>query len=126
MVANKEMERVAMVRPKKRKRVSVSSKRQVCIPKEFYETLNLGDDIYMELYDNRIVIKPVEENYSDFSSEILRDLIEEGYEGKELLKEFNLRKNQIRPAVKAMIDEAIENSESVDMEDLFGDVENED
>ncbi len=126
MVANKEMERVAMVRPKKRKRVSVSSKRQVCIPKEFYETLNLGDDIYMELYDNRIVIKPVEENYSDFSSEILRDLIEEGYEGEELLKEFNLRKNQIRPAVKAMIDEAIENSESVDMEDLFGDVENED
>ena len=41
----------------------------------------------------------------DFSELILRDLINEGYVGKELFDEFNIRQSEIRPRVEAMLRE---------------------
>ena len=42
----------------------------------------------------------------DFAELILRDLINEGYGGKELFDEFNIRQSKIRPRVEAMLREA--------------------
>ena len=42
----------------------------------------------------------------DFAELILRDLINEGYVGKELFDEFNIRQSEIRPRVEAMLREA--------------------
>ena len=41
----------------------------------------------------------------DFAELILRDLINEGYVGKELFDEFNIRQSEIRPRVEAMLRE---------------------
>jgi bifunctional DNA-binding transcriptional regulator/antitoxin component of YhaV-PrlF toxin-antitoxin module len=108
--------------PKKVKLVSISSKRQLSIPKEFYDELGLGKEILLELFNNQLVIKPLREDIEDFSEEILSDLLREGYEGDELMEEFKRRKAAIRPAVESLIMEAKLTAEAVDdIADLFGD-----
>ena len=42
----------------------------------------------------------------DFSEEILADLINEGYSGQELQKEFKSRQAKVKPAVEKMLDDA--------------------
>lgn len=41
-----------------------------------------------------------------FSKEILKELIDEGYSGSELLDEFCIRQANVRPAVEAILEEA--------------------
>ena len=41
-----------------------------------------------------------------FSKEILKELIDEGYSGSELLDEFRIRQAKVRPAVKVILEEA--------------------
>ena len=57
--------------------------------------------------------RPLEEAIEDikksrgyFSEEILKELIDEGYSGYELLDEFRVRQAKVRPAVEAMLEEA--------------------
>ena len=57
--------------------------------------------------------RPLEESIEDikksrgyFSEEILKELIDEGYSGYELLDEFRVRQAKVRPAVEAMLEEA--------------------
>ena len=57
--------------------------------------------------------RPLEEAIEDikkrrgyFSEEILKELIDEGYGGYELLDEFRVRQAKVRPAVEAMLEEA--------------------
>lgn len=127
VMKNAAGERITMPdRPKKRvKRIAVSSKRQISIPKDFYEQLGIGSEVVVELYNNQMVIKPVKEEVGDFSSMILKELIEEGYEGDDLLEEFENRKTLIRPAVNMMIEEALERK-PVSRTELFGDDEDND
>lgn len=115
-----------MGEPKKR-RISISSKRQISIPKEFYDTLNIGTEMIAELHDNSIVLTPVRENHVDFSEEILTDIIAEGYTGENILKEFRFRKAQIPVALEEMIKEALENSVKYEdvHEEIFGDLDEE-
>ena len=58
--------------------------------------------------DGGIFIKPLHEDADtvDFSAEILADLIDQGYTGKELLHKFVETKKKIRPAVEKMIKDA--------------------
>ncbi len=104
----------------KRKRISVSSKRQINIPKEFYDTLHIGTEMIAELHGNSIVLKPVKENNVDFSEEILADIIAEGYTGENILKEFHFRKAQIPAVIDELIEEAHTNS--VTHEEIFADI----
>ncbi|SIS64511.1 AbrB/MazE/SpoVT family DNA-binding domain-containing protein [Salimicrobium flavidum] len=105
---------------KKSRRIAISNKRQITVPKEFYDYLEMGTEANIELEGNKIVITPVRENSDDFSEFILKDLIDEGYGGDELLQEFNRRKNNIRPAVEAWVKDAHENAEDVEsVSDLF-------
>ena len=60
---------------------------------------------------------------SEFDDLILKELIDEGYSGYELLDEFRVRQAKVRPAVEAMLEEA-ENvargkSEFFTKEDVF-------
>ncbi|SFM45221.1 AbrB/MazE/SpoVT family DNA-binding domain-containing protein [Salibacterium qingdaonense] len=98
---------------KKSRRIAISDKRQITVPKEYYDYLEMESEANIELDGNKIVITPVRETNDDFSEFILKDLIDEGYGGDELLQEFNRRKNNIRPAVEAWIKEARENAEEV-------------
>ena len=43
---------------------------------------------------------------SEFDDLILKELIDEGYSGSELIEEFRIRRSKIRPAVEAMLEEA--------------------
>lgn len=98
-----EMERKNM----KPKRISVSNKRQITIPLEYYKALKIENEVECILKDNSIIIRPVidtsQDNFADF---ILEDLIKEGYEGKKLLEEFKKRKNKIKAAIKEVENEA--------------------
>lgn len=98
-----EMERKNM----KPKRISVSNKRQITIPLEYYKALKIENEVECILKDNSIIIRPVidtsQDNFADF---ILEDLIKEGYEGKKLLEEFKKRKNKIKVAIKEVENEA--------------------
>lgn len=108
--------------PRKAKRVSVSSKRQISIPKEFFDELEIEKEIIMELRGNQLVIKPIHEADDDFSSDILKDLIEEGYGGEELLREFKHRKSQLRPALNQLVNETMKTG-SKTVDELFRDDE---
>ena len=107
MVKTLEREIGAMINPyndrHKRKRIAVSSKRQISIPKEFFDSLEIGSEVMIELDGNCMIISPISESSDDFSEFILKDLIAEGYEGEELITEFSNRKSQIKPALSRMI-----------------------
>ena len=119
-VKDKHLRSVKDMKPRKIKRVSVSSKRQVSIPKEFYDELKIGSDVTMELVNNRLIIKPVGNTYEDFSEEILSDLINEGYSGNELIDQFKKRKSLIKPALNSMIAET-KTEEYTTVDELFAD-----
>jgi len=63
-------------------------------------------------------------NSGEFAEQILKELIERGLSGEELLKEFKQKQAEIRPAVEKMIAEAGEVAEgkakSYSYNELFG------
>ncbi|MEK5040694.1 AbrB/MazE/SpoVT family DNA-binding domain-containing protein [Sporosarcina sp. FSL K6-3457] len=105
------------------KKISVSKKRQITIPKEFYDQLQIDDEVICEVVDGSLVIKPIGEAV-DFSEYILRDLIQEGYEsGEEMVKEFTYRKSQIKPALEQLIAESRDGKVYTSTEDFFKDLD---
>lgn len=106
-----------------KKRVSISSRRQLSIPKEYYESLNMSDEAIVELHGNRLVIRPApteeDSEQSGFIEFIYQDVINEGYQGKKIIDEVNRRKKLIKPSVRSFIDDSIKSSEPLDIEDLF-------
>jgi len=110
------------------KRISISSKRQITIPLKFFEALNLGNEVECFLRNNEIVIRPVQTS-EELSEEILKDLIQQGYQGEELLERFKEMHSKVRPAIEQMIDEAKEAAKNFkgtgeeQMNEIFADVE---
>ncbi|RKD73513.1 hypothetical protein ATL39_1809 [Sinobaca qinghaiensis] len=81
---------------RKIKRIAVSSKRQMSIPKEFFEALDIEEEIMIENVDNKkLVITPYREPLEDVSEEILEQLIAEGFQGERLIEEFKYRKSSM-------------------------------
>lgn len=89
-----------------RKIISVSRKRQITIPLQFYKQLGLGSEVECLLEDGKIIIQPLHREPSEFSVEILRDLVSQGYSGDELVEEFETQSNNIKRAVSHMLEEA--------------------
>ena len=60
----------------------------------------------------------------EFAEQIMLDLINQGYSGKDLREHFKEEVNQIRPAVEAILAEvkrvAVSGSEYISYEDVFG------
>ncbi|MBC7075375.1 MAG: AbrB/MazE/SpoVT family DNA-binding domain-containing protein [Syntrophomonadaceae bacterium] len=89
-----------------KKRISVSQKRQITIPIEFFNSLGIEKEVECYLQNNAIVIRPVRENSGEFDEEILADLISQGLSGQELLEKFKEMRRQVRPAVERLLEEA--------------------
>jgi len=109
---------------RERKIISVSAKRQLTIPQKYYEFLGFNTEAECVLQEDGLLIKPLwNPDDSDFSEQILEDLISQGYEGKELLSKFKLYSKSIRPAVTKLIQEAdefIKNEKGCKLDELFG------
>jgi len=93
-------------KPVLKKRISVSQKRQITIPIEFFNSLGIEKEVECYLQNNAIVIRPVRENSGEFDEEILADLISQGLSGQELLEKFKEMRRQVRPAVERLLEEA--------------------
>jgi len=110
------------------KRVTISVKRQFTIPQKYYESLGFESDAECILQDGGIFIRPLRNEPSDFSEEILADLVAQGLSGQELLARFKEQTRKIRPAVRKMIEEADEAAKSESgkrsLDDLFARVKN--
>jgi len=110
---------------KERKIISVSGKRQITIPQKYFEVLGFSKEAECILQNNAIVIRPIRENTgSEFSEQILADLIAEDISGEELLVRFKEMSKKIAPAMNRLIDEAdsIAKGErkSATITDIFG------
>jgi bifunctional DNA-binding transcriptional regulator/antitoxin component of YhaV-PrlF toxin-antitoxin module len=89
-----------------RKIISVSRKRQITIPLQFYNQLDLGSEVECLLEDGKIIIQPLLRESNGFSVEILRDLVSQGYSGDELVKQFETQSKNIKWAVTNILEEA--------------------
>jgi len=91
------------------RRVKVSKQRQVNIPKDFYDALNLTDEAIIEFNGKELIIRPAEYEVVDFSEDILRDLVSQGYSGQELVNNFSRIKAEVPRALERMKEEALRN-----------------
>ena len=108
-----------------RKILSISSKRQITIPQEFFQALGFGDEAECVVRGNELIIRPIKTiSGGEFAEQILAELVKQGLSGSELLDEFKKRQAQIRPAVEAMLanaeDIAAGKAEYETYEDFFG------
>jgi len=110
-----------------RKRIRVSSQRQVTIPRKFFEKLGIGTEVECILKEDGILLKPIlEDNNGHSAAEILKDLIEQGLSGSKLLEKFQAMNAKVKPAEKSMLNDdkkiALEAKGSGDDEikDIFG------
>lgn len=103
------------------KKVSVSLNHQITIPETFVDALGIGNEVTVELLNDRLIIRPVKEESDDFSDEILSDLIDEGYEGEELKKAFSKRRAQIPDAIDKLIEEARTSKSYESFEEMLDD-----
>ncbi|MGS0763158.1 AbrB/MazE/SpoVT family DNA-binding domain-containing protein [Syntrophomonas curvata] len=82
----------------------ITSKRQLTIPKDFFDKLGLSGDVEMILDNDELRIRRyqrLEESHDYFADLILKSILDEGIEGKEeILKEFRLRMNLLPLAVQ--------------------------
>jgi len=92
--------------PMEKRRIRISSKRQITIPAKYYKALNLTNEIECIFANNMLILTPARNDDPAFAEEILSDLIEQGYSGPKLLNEFKRINRQIRPAVEKLIEEA--------------------
>ena len=106
-----------------KKRISVSQKRQVTIPIEFFNMIGIEKEVECYIENDAIVIRPIRESSGEFDEQILADLISQGLAGEELLIQFKEMRKKIRPAVISLITEATlaasNNSEHFSYEDIF-------
>lgn len=101
-VKKKRKERISV----EKRRIHISSKRQITIPSKYYEALGLSNEIDCIYANDMLILTPVRNEDSAFAEEILADLIRQGYSGQKLLSEFKRILRQIRPAVEKLIEEA--------------------
>ncbi|MDD3271851.1 MAG: AbrB/MazE/SpoVT family DNA-binding domain-containing protein [Syntrophomonadaceae bacterium] len=87
----------------------ITSKRQLTIPKDFYDKLGLSTDIEIILDSDELRIRKyngIEDSHDNFSDLILKSILDEGIEGKdEILKEFRLRMNLLPLAMQDYIED---------------------
>lgn len=79
----------------KSKKIKVSAQRHLVIPKEFYEALNINEEVTIELHEGQLVIKPVFKMDEDFAENLLEELIAAGFSGEELVAKFKEVKQQV-------------------------------
>ena len=91
---------------RRKKRISVSKKRQITIPIDFFNTVGIENEVECFVQNNSIIIRPVKDSSGEFDELILADLISQGLSGEALLARFKETRRQIRPAVESLLTEA--------------------
>ena len=86
-------------------KASISPKRQITIPQKFYNILGMGKEVECELTDNAIILRPFR-NDGGFATEILKDLVAQGYSGNELIEEFEKQQKNITKAINDISSQA--------------------
>ena len=114
-----------MERGMNKRRISVSAKRQITIPIEFFKKLGIGKEVECYMDGDQMIVRAVEpERSGEFAEEILADLIAQGYQGNDLMERFRKMNRSISSAASGLIEEAdkIAAGEvaSATMADLFG------
>lgn len=79
----------------KSKTIKVSTQRHLVIPKEYYEALNIGEEVTIELHEGQLVIKPVIKVSENFAENLLEELITAGFSGEELVAKFKEVKQMV-------------------------------
>lgn len=92
--------------PIEKRRIKISSKRQITIPIKYFEALSLDKELNCIYTDDMLILTPVKKEDPAFAEEILADLIRQGYSGEKLLTEFKKINRKVRPAVEKLIEEA--------------------
>ncbi len=112
-----------------KRRISISSKRQITIPAKYFEALALDKELDCIYSHDMLILTPIKKEDPAFAEEILADLIQQGYSGNKLLAEFKNINRKVRPAIEKLIEEAdkIAKAASTDYVDptdtIFGDEE---
>lgn len=69
-------------------RIRISSKRQITIPAKAYREMGFSEYALLEETPEGLLIKPLQVQDEGMSLDILRQLIDEGYEGEELVERY--------------------------------------
>lgn len=115
-----------------KRRIKISSKRQITIPAKYFEALGLEKEIDCIYSNDMLILTSVKRDDAAFAEEILTDLIKQGYSGEKLLEEFKMINRKVRPAVEKLIEEAdkiakkASNNYVDPTDDIFDDEETED
>lgn len=89
------------------KYVRVTGKRQVTIPKEFFEQLAFGTILHVYVEGGKLILEPVRpEDPMDFSQEIINDLADQRLTGEALKHEFAKRREGMMAAMKELVEQA--------------------
>jgi hypothetical protein len=89
----------------------------VTVPKSFH--VPAGVTLKPKLTDKGIFYEFVnDDDFFDFDEDILKDLVAEGFEGKELISQFKQRKKKLHAAMDKMIGEAENDAVTMTKEQL--------
>ncbi|MBN1469288.1 MAG: hypothetical protein JW924_11225 [Fusobacteriaceae bacterium] len=109
-----------------KKVIPISSKRQITIPIKFFRALDFDSEVECIFTGEEIILKPSSKESGYFAQEILNELVDSGYKGDELKKEFAKRSKEVKPAVKKLLKDVSQyTKESMknykdETEDIFG------
>lgn len=101
-----QVDKVKQEKLMEKRRIHISSKRQITIPSKYYEGLGLSNEVDCIYTDKMLILTPARNESTAFAEEILTDLISQGYSGQILLNEFKRVSRQVRPAIEKLIEEA--------------------
>ncbi|NMB01734.1 MAG: AbrB/MazE/SpoVT family DNA-binding domain-containing protein [Firmicutes bacterium] len=91
--------------------IRVSKKRQITIPLEYFESLELGSQVECSLENGSIVIRPLRH-------------VSDGFSGDELIRQFEIEQANFRGSIRKMAEEVNKISDgsipSATFEDIFG------
>ena len=85
--------------------IKISSKRQITIPAKAYEEAGFKDYALCTWSDKGMFLQPLDVEDEDVTIDILRYLINEGYEGEDLIAQYKAMKKK-DVSVKDKLDEA--------------------
>ena len=85
--------------------LKISSKRQITIPAKVYEGAGFKEYALCTWTDKGMLLQPLDNDDEDVTVDILRYLIDEGYDGEELISQYQEMKKKIIP-LKARLDQA--------------------
>lgn len=111
-------------------KTQVNDRGQITIPKELRDKIQLHhkDNVDIELDEEGRLIVTKRDFFDDVADLIIRDLKQEGYEGKELQKMIPVRKQQLSKALENVAEEGreqVKRGEYVTLDELEKEFEEE-